>query len=377
MKLRSPAGLAGLVLATALAAPAYAAPVTVDLRVEGATHTIFEGKVTTDARSITMGPGPVFGGGAYPGGTETCNGLNFGNRGGYAGPGGTPTTALDDAAKTGAFSWYGPFDADFDDFFVTTIGGEGTVDGPYWDVRTNGASNQRGGCQIQLANGDEVLFAIDGYGKPALRLTGPATAAPGAPFAVSVRDEAGAAVSGAEVAGQTTSGGTAMVRLDSPGPHRLKATKADSVRSNALEVCVTTGSDGACGTVQRSAPDTTAPAARILGIRDGQRFTRRRAPRELRGTVAGDPSGLWAVKIRLSRRFNGDCWYFSGSREQFLKRTCGKKYAFKVGEESEWSYLLPARLPRGRYWLDLYAIDRAFNKTAFARGINSVTFSVR
>jgi hypothetical protein len=164
-----------------------------------------------------------------------------------------------------------------------------------------------------------------------------------------------------------------MVRFDSTGPQRLKATKADSVRSNALDVCVTNGSDGACSTVQPSAPDRTAPTASIDGIRDGRRFTRRRAPRELKGTVSDDPSGLWAVKIRLTRRLNGKCWYFSGSREQFVKRTCGKQYAFKVGDRAQWSYLLPARLPRGRYVLSTYAIDNAFNRGEEQR----VVFRVR
>jgi hypothetical protein len=374
MKHRSTAGLAGLVLAL-LAAPANASgPATVKLRVEGASRTIYEGVVTTDARSITMASGPTAGGGTYNGGTHVCNGLNHGNEGKYSGPGATLNTALDDAAKTGAFTWYGPFDSTFEDFFVATIGGEGGVNGPsYWDLRLNGTSLTRGGCQVQLANGDDVLYALDGYSKAALRLTGPATAAPGVPFAVRVTDETGTAVDGASVGGQTTTGGTAMVRLDVAGPQRLKATKDDSVRSNGLDVCVTTGSDGACGTVVPSPPDRTAPTASILGIRDGQRFTRRRAPRELSGTVSADPSGLWAVKIRLTRRYEGKCWYFSGSREQFLKRTCGKQYAFKIGDRSEWSYLLPSRLPRGRYVLDTYAIDNAFNRGEESR----VVFRVR
>jgi hypothetical protein len=379
MKLRSPAGIvAGLLSAALLAAPAVAAgPATVKLRVEGADRTIYEGVVTTDARSITIGPGPTFGA-PYPGGTHVCNGLNGGNQGGYPGPGGTPHTALDDAARTGAFNWYGYFDSSFDDFFPVTIAGEGSVpNGPFWDTRTNYVSNQRGGCQIELANGDEVLFALDGFNKiHALKLTGPATAAPGVPFAVSVTDgQSGDKIDGAAVGGQTTVGGTAMVRLDSSGVHRLKASRADSVRSNALDVCVTNGSDGACGAAapQPSGPDTTAPTGTILGIRDGQRFTRRRAPRELRGTASADPSGLWAVKIRLTRRLGGTCWYFSGTKERFLERTCGKQYAFKVGESTEWSYLLPARLPRGRYTLDVYAVDKAFNRGAETR----VVFRVR
>ena len=139
-------------------------------------------------------------------------------------------------------------------------------------------------------------------------------------------------------------------------------------------MCVTTAPTApAAPAAPLSPPDTTAPTASILGIRDGQRFTRRRAPRELKGTVSNDPSGLWAVKIRLTRRHKGTCWYFSGSREQFVKRTCGKQYAFKVGDRAEWSYLLPARLPRGRYVLATYAIDNAFNRGQESR----VVFRVR
>ena len=184
----------------------------------------------------------------------------------------------------------------------------------------------------------------------------------------------GNAVPGATVAGVTTDAdGRATVGPFAAGGQALQATKAGTVRSNHLRLCVTNGSDGACGSPQLSPPDTTAPAASILGIRDGQRFTRRRAPRELSGTVSEDPSGLWAVKIRLTRRLDGRCWYFSGSREQFLKRTCGKQYAFKVGDRAEWSYLLPARLPRGRYVLSTYAIDNAFNHGEESR----VVFRVR
>jgi len=102
-------------------------------------------------------------------------------------------------------------------------------------------------------------------------------------------------------------------------------------------------------------------AATISGIRNGKHFSRKKAPRELHGAVSADPSGLWAVKIRLTRKLGKSCWYFSGSKQRFLKRTCGKQYAFKVGDQPTWSYLLPARLPRGRYVLDTYAIDNAFN----------------
>src|SRR5688500_1848447 len=53
MKLSLPTGLAAGLLALA-AAPALAAPVTVDLRIEGATRTLFEGPVTTDVRPFNF-----------------------------------------------------------------------------------------------------------------------------------------------------------------------------------------------------------------------------------------------------------------------------------------------------------------------------------
>jgi hypothetical protein len=171
----------------------------------------------------------------------------------------------------------------------------------------------------------------------------------------------------------TGADGIAHVTFSGRGPVSLRATQTDHVPSATEETCVTTGTDSACGSVVPSPPDTTAPLAAIDGIRNGQRFSRRRAPRELHGTVSADPSGLWAVKIRLTRRVGKRCWYFSGTRERFLKRTCGKRYAFKVSDQPNWSYLLPARLPRGRYVLSTYAIDNAFNHGA----TKTVRFRVR
>jgi hypothetical protein len=395
MKVRSRACLAAGLAVLATAAPAAAAgPASVTLRVEGAQRTIYEGVVRTDARTITMPAGPDFGGATYPGGSHVCNGLNGGNAGGYPGPGATPTTALHDAATVAGFGWYGPYTS-FDDFFVATIAGEGSLDGPYWEARTNFVSNQRGGCQIQVTDGDQVLYALDGYGKPALELTGPATARPGEPFAVTVTDAAsGDRVAGASVGGQATGAdGRVSVRFDRPGPQRLKAEKPGTVRSNGLDVCLTSGADGACGTAvplpppapcvtdgddgRCGSPDREPPVGRIAGLTEQQRIARRRAPRELRGFVDADPSGLRAVKLQLTRQVGRRCWLFSGRRERFLRRRCGKRYAFKIGEEASWSYLLPKRLGRGRYVLDVIATDRAGNRDTLARGRSRIVFHVR
>lgn len=367
MKLRSTAGLAGLVLAIAVAAPAGAAPVTVDLRVEGATRTLFEGKVTTDVRDFRFTGDPV---------AHTCDGTAA-NSGPSPVPVPTRGGALAEAAERTPFAIAGAWSSQFRAPSFTEVAGESVEYDPpterYLYEIKNGEGSGFSACGDPIQTGDEVVFAYAKFGARVLKLTGPATAEPGAPVSVRVTDAGtGAPVVGAAIgASETGADGIATVGPFPAGEQSLQAEKAGAVRSNHLRVCV------GCAQPSQQPADTTAPAATILGIRDGQVFSRRRAPRELRGTVAADPSGLWAVKIRLSRRFGGRCWYFSGSREQLLRRTCGKKHAFKVGEESDWSYLLPARLPRGRYWLDLYAIDRAFNKTPFARGANRVRFTVR
>jgi hypothetical protein len=369
MKLRSPAGLlAGLATAALLAAPAAAAPVTVQLRIEGATRTLFEGPVTTDVRPFRFTGDPV---------AHQCDGTTVGG----TSPAPVPTrgAAVAAAAERAPFAIAGTWDPGLGVSF-TTIAGERVAFDPatnrFLAEYKNGAFAQVGACADPIVNGDNVLFAYGTGSEPLLALSGPARARPGERITVRVT-ASGAAVSGATVAGAVTrADGTAMVGpLSTRGPVDLKAAKPGAIRSDRLRVCVTDGADGACGTTipRPFAPDTTGPTARILGIHSGRRYSRRRAPRELHGTVSDDPSGLWAVKLRLTRRRGGRCWYFSGTRERFVHRTCRKPYAFKVGDQSRWSYLLPSRLRRGRYVLEAYAIDNAFNRGALDR----VRFRVR
>ena len=357
MKIRTSTGLlAGLLVAALLAAPAQAAPVTVDLRIEGPTRTLFEGPVTTDVRPFRFTGDPV---------AHECDGTTVGGTSPQPVPtrGAVVAAASERTPFTIAGTWHDQFGVTF-----TSIAGEPVAFDPatnrFLAEYKNGSFASVGACADPIASGDDVLFAYGTGNEQLLELSGPTRARPGAPVTVQVTDAAThAAVAGATVGGrQTGADGRATVGpLTARGNNDLKATKAGAIRSNRLRVCVTDGADGACGTVAPVPPDTTAPIATIDGIRDGQRFSRRRAPRELHGAVSADPSGLWAVKIRLTRQLGKTCWYFSGTRERFLKRTCGKRYAFKVGDRTQWSYLLPSRLRRGRYVLETYAIDNAFN----------------
>ena len=84
------------------------------------------------------------------------------------------------------------------------------------------------------------------------------------------------------------------------------------------------------------------------------------------------------MKLRLTRRRGGRCWYFSGRRERFVGTRCGRGSFFRVGEAATFSYLLPGRLERGRYVLDAAAVDKAFNRdTVGQRGRNRAVFEVR
>jgi hypothetical protein len=364
MKFRTPAGLAaGIVSAALLAAPAAAAPATVTVRAEGSSATVLpRTTVTTTAAPVNKDgqPGHDCTGTSAAGALERATGGDWGAGGWLDGAG----------------------------YFVSRVLGESADPAStYWSLWLNYRPSDVGVCGAELQPGDDVLLFIDCFAgcapRTPLRLSRvPATAAPGSTAGVLVETFQGTTPVPAPEATVDAGGrrfttgpdGIAHVTLGGAGPVTVRATKAAHVPSAIEQTCVTTGADGACGTTRPPATrDTTAPTASILGIRDGQRFARRRAPRELRGRASADPSGLWAVKLRLTRRLGGTCWYFSGSKERFLKRTCGKQHAFKVAEATDWNYLMPARLPRGRYLLAAYAIDRAFNRGTESR----VGFRVR
>jgi hypothetical protein len=350
MKLRICAGLAAGILAALLpAAPALAdGPARVTVRAEGRAATV------VPQTAVTTTTTPVSKDGMHAcSGTSAAGALEQATSGDWAGP------------------WFDGLGYAVDRIHTETSDPSST----YWALWVNYRYSQVGLCDAELQAGDDVLLAIDCFASCAartpLRLSRvPAVARPGTTADVLVQDfpasgtpapAAGATVRVGPRSYTAGADGTARVTFSGRGPVSLRATQSDHVPSATEQTCVTTGTDGACGSVVSSPPDRTAPLAAIDGIRNGRRFSRRGAPRELHGSATADPSGLWAVKIRLTRKLGGTCWYFSGTRERFLKRRCGKSYAFKVSDRPAWSYLLPRRLPRGRYVLETYAIDNAFN----------------
>ena len=390
--------LAGGAVLAALAHPALAAgPADVTVRVEGAATTLVpRTAVRTDAAAINKDGNPA----------HTCSGT------GAAG-------ALEKA--TGG-DWSGPW---FDGlgYSVQRIKGESHIfPAPeYFSLWINFRATSEGVCGVttELQQGDDVLFFVDRCitGPPPtflctnppvlpLGLSTPRGVTPGAPFGVSVVEYApdgkpspvaGATVTGGDAAATTDAAGSASVTVSAAGPFSLRATKPNRAPSASETACASTGADGQCGSAvireelvpscvsngrdgRCGSRDREAPAAAISGIREAQRFARGRGPRRLTATIAADPSGLHVVKLRLTRRIGPRCTYYSGRSERFRRTPCGAGRApwFVVGDRQQVDYLLPQRLPRGRYVLDVNAVDKAYNRDdTRRRGANRIVFHVR
>jgi hypothetical protein len=356
------------VLATCV--PALAAPVTVQLRVEGSASTLFEGPITTDGKQIDKGDGP-----------HPCDGTSASPP---QPPGPTMTAALDDASIAAGFTWEATWFS-FGDFFITNVGGNPGTPSAFWGTVLNNEPTLVGGCQQQVRQGDDVLFALgDVYSQPLLKLSGPQAARAGDSVVFTVTDaKTGSPVRGASVAGRRTyADGRARVPFESPGIRLLKADMPGAIRSSAFPVCVAAAAGGDCGLPTRlgsqgssGAKDGRAPSARISGPRHRARYAR--GPRLLRGTASDDLSGVRAVKLSLRRRVGRRCSQWSGRSERFVGNSCRRSSFFDAGSGPNWSYLLPSRLPRGRYVLDVKAVDRAGNsRSRFVRGRTRVVFRV-
>src|SRR3954447_12563819 len=216
--------LAVLTAALALTpAAAQAAPTKVKVRVEGATKTLFEGAVTTDAHPVDGGDGS---------GPHVCDGTNGGRQ---RTPGPTATGALDDAAKLANLSWSGSYNPSFSDFIVSKIGPDAASSTQFWGVAVQWNPLQVGGCQFKVSPGEEVLWAYDLFSKKhVLRLSGPRRVRSGKTIRLKVVDgQTNKPVKGAKVGGKkTNAGGVVKLRARHKGTKRLKASEPTSVRSN-------------------------------------------------------------------------------------------------------------------------------------------------
>jgi hypothetical protein len=385
------------------AGSAYAAP-TVSIRIEGQSQTL------VPRTTVTLDPAQI------EGVDDEC-------------PGDTIAGALDQGTQ-----------GDWDHLSYTkTIMGETHEfnDNDSWSGWLGNTGKLSGGfCATQLQEGDEVIIMAnfadpnDSYVwlyQPLFLRDVPQTVVAGEPFTVRVQEIAtdrdqygfeqagsgrfvpapGVTVASGGATATTGSDGVATLTLAEPGEYTLQARSGDGLdRSHpgTLRVlapdeppppppasptvdpappCLHDGEDGRCGT-----RDLQAPSAFITSIREGATFARGQGPRELSGTagllgatgIVPDGTGILMIKLRLTRSVGPRCSTWSPSKERFVPRPCGAAngFWFKIGEEPDWEYLLPAGLRRGRYVLDADAIDRAGNRLRIRkRGENRVVFRVR
>ena len=223
MKLRSLAVAAAVGVLAAV--PADAGAVKVNVRVEGNARTLLERNVDTFVHGVTGdNTGP-----------HKCDGTNGGAS---TVPAPTLTGAFDDAAKKESLTWQGSWSNSFEDFLINTVGPDSASSSQFWGTALNFRDTDAGGCQVKVAEGDQVLIAFDSFGKPKLRLSGVRGARSSRAFSLLVTDgSTGAPVAGANVGGRTTnSQGRVALRRTARTLYRFKATKPDTIRSNEWKV---------------------------------------------------------------------------------------------------------------------------------------------
>jgi hypothetical protein len=301
-----------------------------------------------------------------------------------------------------------------------------------WVFVVNGVARADFGCTAPVHDNDKILwyasagfgaFHVDkGFDDPVL-LDAPVTAVPGQAFTVTATNtdttyddsgaptgtafspSAGATISGGASTATTAADGKASVTV-AGGPYTLVVTK-DKRAPARIVGCATTGTDGFCGSTQRicpagssnpcgttpppacvtngsdgfcGSPDKMVANAALTGVSEGKKYKKGAGPRELSGKVANDGSGLADVRLRLTRTDGRKCTSYDGKTEKFktLKK-CGASHGvwFSVGAKQDFTYLLPSKLGRGRYVLDVEVTDKAGNTTkSLARGTSRVVFFV-
>ena len=215
----------------ALSASAAAAT-KVNVRVEGAKATLFEGDVSASAGSLLSNIGE----------DRSSHSCDVTSNGGSGVAAATPSRALLAASEMPlgdrlgpiGFEWY----ESFEDFVIGRVGSEASSGDDYWQYWVNFKPGDVGGCAAPLRKGDRVLWAIAEYGAPALRLNAPKVARKGRAFNVRVTSGAtGKAVAGARVGGATTgASGLARLTLRFGSKRALGATKRGAIRSNIESV---------------------------------------------------------------------------------------------------------------------------------------------
>jgi hypothetical protein len=325
-----------VVAIAAVAAPtAAAAPVSVNVRVEGASKTIFDGQVTTDGHAIA---------------TPTA-GMSHPCDGGGATPVPTATAALDDAARLNNFTWDGTWFS-FGDYQIDSIAGEASNTTQFWGYLVNFYFPTVGGCQAHIKNGDQILWVFDAFSKThVLKLGGPSSATTGAPVTVRVVDgQNDAPMSGATINGTTTGAdGTATLTFANAGVYQLKAERSDSVRSNALTLCVDPPGADPCTSGDKTAPTIAAPS--LPGKRLASEQGRSRTVLISWQAADGAGAGVAYYAVEVRELSDGIRTAAAGEWKSIVDRTALTAVHFR-GD------------PGSSYEFRITAVDRAANRTS-------------
>ncbi|KAL8832076.1 MAG: hypothetical protein Q9191_000498 [Dirinaria sp. TL-2023a] len=202
----------------------------VNLQIEGSGDTIYEGPILSGPRNITTSSG----------GTHLCDGIEN-----SANPtaGNTCTAALDAASKLLKFPYDGTYIDSFGDYFITSIASSTQTATQFWGLLLNYQFTPVGGCQQEVKSGDHVLWAFDAFNKAHFLKVTPnvMTVGKGTSHTVTITDgTTGLAIPDAVIGGVTSdSNGKAILTFSKTGTFFYKATRSDSLRSNALVVAVT------------------------------------------------------------------------------------------------------------------------------------------
>ncbi|EEB89821.1 hypothetical protein MPER_12045, partial [Moniliophthora perniciosa FA553] len=223
--------------------PRDAKGVTINMRIEGMTRTLYEGPLFTTVHNFTL---------------ITENGILNDTRcdgAGYqadATPYTTVISAIDDASCDANLNWTGIKFDDIDSYSVSmsTIGPADQNGNTGWSAFLSGIL-VGGPCETATKEGDElVVFARKSMSQPYswLKLEGSTTGTVGQPVRLKITDRknsspaGGAVVKGlddATVTGTAGSDGTVSLTFDQAGTYNVKAEKGGAVRSNKLTIIVT------------------------------------------------------------------------------------------------------------------------------------------
>jgi len=210
------------------------------LRIEGPETTIFEDFIVSGPRSITTASG----------GTHICDGTNLNAN---PTPGGTLTTAMDQAAQDLGFTYDGTYSSEFEDYFIQSIAGVTQTLTQFWGILSNYQFTPTGGCQFQAQRGDVVLWAFDAFNAVAFLHASssptisypdtssyPITVIVGTPHTLYVLDgSTNSPIAGALIANQiTNASGMVVITPTVPGTYSYKATKSGTIRSNYVTLVV-------------------------------------------------------------------------------------------------------------------------------------------